>query len=66
MSSFDNSYPSIFDLESRARSRIPRFAFEYLQAGNQAVEIFLDEITQGLAQLSCAELSELDRGWLLW
>lgn len=64
MSAYDNRYPSIFDLESRARRRIPHFAFEYLQGGNQAVEIFRDEITQGLAQLGCTELSELDRGWL--
>ena len=34
------------------------------RGGNQAVEIFRDEITQGLAQLGCTQLSELDRGCL--
>jgi len=31
--SFNTNYPSIDDLRERARSRIPRFAFEYLDGG---------------------------------
>lgn len=31
--SFNTSYPSIDDLRKKARSRIPRFAFEYLDGG---------------------------------
>ncbi|MEM9646088.1 MAG: alpha-hydroxy acid oxidase [Planctomycetota bacterium] len=30
---FDHQYPSIDDLRARARKRIPRFAFEYLDGG---------------------------------
>lgn len=33
MPAYDNRYPSIFDLESRACSRIPRFALDYLCGG---------------------------------
>jgi L-lactate dehydrogenase (cytochrome) len=32
-SGFDSRYPSIDDLRSKARKRIPRFAFEYLDGG---------------------------------
>ena len=30
---YDSAYPAIEDLRSRARKRIPRFAFEYLEGG---------------------------------
>ena len=30
---FDSNYPSVDDLRNRAKSRIPRFAFEYLDGG---------------------------------
>jgi len=32
--------------------------------GRQAIEIFRDEITRGLAQLGCSEMSQLDKNWL--
>lgn len=32
-SSYDSRYPSVDDLRTRARQRIPRFAFEYLDGG---------------------------------
>ena len=31
--SYDSRYPSIDDLREKARKRIPRFAFEYLDGG---------------------------------
>src|SRR5438105_15652523 len=31
--SYDSRYPAIEDLRERARQRIPRFAFEYLDGG---------------------------------
>ena len=31
--SFNTKYPSIADLRDRAKSRIPKFAFEYLDGG---------------------------------
>jgi len=34
------------------------------RGGEQAIEIFRDEITRGLAQLGCTALSRLDKGWL--
>lgn len=38
---FDTNYPSIDDLRARARARIPRFAFEYLDGGcNEDVNLF--------------------------
>jgi isopentenyl diphosphate isomerase/L-lactate dehydrogenase-like FMN-dependent dehydrogenase len=33
MLGYNKKYPSIFDLESRARGRIPRFALDYLRGG---------------------------------
>jgi L-lactate dehydrogenase (cytochrome) len=37
---FDSRYPSVDDLRTRAKSRIPRFAFEYLDGGcNEDVNI---------------------------
>jgi L-lactate dehydrogenase (cytochrome) len=39
--SYDSRYPSIDDLRARARQRIPRFAFEYLDGGcNEDVNLF--------------------------
>jgi L-lactate dehydrogenase (cytochrome) len=39
--SYDSRYPSIDDLRKRARQRIPRFAFEYLDGGcNEDVNLF--------------------------
>lgn len=39
--SFNTNYPSIDDLRERARSRIPRFAFEYLDGGcNEDVNLY--------------------------
>lgn len=32
-SKFDSNYPSVNDLRNKAKSRIPRFAFEYLDGG---------------------------------
>lgn len=34
------------------------------RGGTQAIEIFCDEITRGLAQLGCTDITELDRRWL--
>lgn len=31
--SYDRRYPSVEDLKRRARGRIPRFAFDYLEGG---------------------------------
>ena len=31
--SFDTRYPSVDDLRAKARKRVPRFAFEYLDGG---------------------------------
>lgn len=30
---FDSNYPSVADLSNKAKSRIPRFAFEYMDGG---------------------------------
>ena len=31
--SFNSNYPSVDDLRAKAKSRIPKFAFEYLDGG---------------------------------
>ena len=39
--SYNNGYPSIDDLREKARKRIPRFAFEYLDGGcNEDVNLY--------------------------
>jgi L-lactate dehydrogenase (cytochrome) len=38
---YNPAYPSIEDLRERARQRIPRFAFEYLDGGcNEDVNLY--------------------------
>ncbi len=38
--SFDSDYPSVYDLRTKAKARIPKFAFEYLDGGcNEDVSI---------------------------
>ena len=38
--SFDTAYPSVDDLRSKAKKRVPAFAFEYLDGGcNEDVSI---------------------------
>jgi L-lactate dehydrogenase (cytochrome) len=45
MAAFDTRYPSIDDLRKRAKQRIPRFAFEYLDGGcNEDVNLYKNTV----------------------
>lgn len=47
---FDSRYPSVDDLRKKAKSRIPRFAFEYLDGGCNE-DINLDKNTRELREV---------------
>ena len=47
---FDSRYPSIEDLRARAKARIPKFAFEYLDSGCNE-EVNLRKNTEDLQQI---------------
>lgn len=45
MAAFDTRYPSIDDLRKRAKQRIPRFAFEYLDGGcNEDINLYKNTV----------------------
>ena len=51
---FDPRYPSIDDLRARARRRIPRFAFEYLDGGCNE-DVNLDRNRADLQRIALAD-----------
>ena len=39
---YNSKYPSIADLRKKAKSRIPKFAFDYLEGGRQSFTCFIN------------------------
>ena len=63
MRHLEQDYPAISDLRTRARRRVPRSIWAFLEGGELVTEILIADLKNNMSQIGCASLKEL-RGML--
>ena len=63
MHPLEQDYPAISDLRTRARRRVPRSIWAFLEGGELVTEMLITDLKNNMSQIGCASLKEL-RGML--